>query len=98
MLNIQAALIANKDVHLPPGRYVTAKDIIIPEGGSLTGEPGAIVTFLDGRRNICMSKPNTRLQGLRVDVGGILITTSHTICKDVTVSANGSVAYNLGGR
>lgn len=97
MIDIQKLFTENKDVHLPPGRYTTFKDIVIPEGGSLTGEPGAIITFLDGRKNICMSRPNVRLQGVRVDVGGVLITTSHTVCKDVVVSANGSIANNLGG-
>lgn len=97
MINIQAAFKKNKDVRLPPGRHTTSLDIIIPEGGSLTGEPGAIITFLDGRKNICMTRPNCRLEGVRVEVGGVLITTSHTTCKDVVVTANGAVRDNLGG-
>jgi len=86
-----------KNVHLSRGAYTAATDITLPEDGSLTAEPGTVITFTDGTKNICLANQYTKIQGFRVNVGAILITTSHTLCRDIVVSADGAVANNLGG-
>jgi hypothetical protein len=86
-----------KNVHLSRGAYTAETDITLPAGGSLTAEPGTEITFINGTNNICLANQYTMIQGFQVNVGAILITASHTLCRDIVVSADGAVAYNLGG-
>lgn len=87
----------HKNVHLSRGAYTATDNIVVPAGGSLTAEPGTTVTFTDGTKNICLIGPYSLLEGFTVMVGAILITTSHTVCRDMIVTADDSVADNLGG-
>jgi len=86
-----------KNVHMSRGSYAAETDIILPEGGSLIAEPGTVITFSDGRKNICLASQYTTIQGLRINVGAVLITSSHTLCRDIVVCADGAVSSNLGG-
>ena len=87
----------HKNVHLSRGSYTASTDITLPEGGSLTAEPGTVITFANGTKNICLANQYTMIQGFRVNVGAVLITSSHTLCRDIVVSADGAVSSNLGG-
>lgn len=86
-----------KNIYLTYGGYVAEDNITLPENGSLVAEHGTSITFSDGTYNICLENPYTLIQGFSVNVGAILITTSHTVCRDITVTADDSVADNLGG-
>ena len=86
-----------KNIYINHGNYTSNDDIILPEYGSLIAESGTTITFTDGTKNICLANQYTMIQGFRVNVGAVLITSSHTLCRDIVVSADGAVSSNLGG-